>query len=65
MNEAATELSARFADMAALEELMSRPSEALVQALRAAPGDIMVLGSAASWGRRWPAWPNAPILRAG
>ena len=34
----------RFEDVHQLEEVMSRPSEALVQALENAPGDIMVLG---------------------
>ena len=38
------ELPARIADLAALEELMSRPSPALARALESAPGDIMVLG---------------------
>src|SRR5205085_8513135 len=37
-------LPARIADVAALEELMSRPSPALVQALDTVSGDIMVLG---------------------
>jgi nucleoside-diphosphate-sugar epimerase len=40
----ATELPARIADLAALEELMSRPSPELVRALERAPGDVMVLG---------------------
>jgi hypothetical protein len=40
----APELPARIADLAALEELMSRPSPELVRALQQAPGDIMVLG---------------------
>lgn len=34
----------RIADLAALEELMSRPSPELVRSLREAPGDILVLG---------------------
>src|SRR6478736_2157560 len=34
----------RIDDLAALEELMSRPSAALAEALRRAPGDILVLG---------------------
>lgn len=34
----------RIADLAALEELMSRPSPELVQSLQRAPGDILVLG---------------------
>jgi nucleoside-diphosphate-sugar epimerase len=42
--QAATELPDRIADLAALEELMSRPSADLEAALRQAPGDIMVLG---------------------
>lgn len=37
-------LPERIADLAALEELMSRPSPQLAQALRQAPGDILVLG---------------------
>jgi nucleoside-diphosphate-sugar epimerase len=40
----ATELPARIADTAALEELMSRPSSALCEALARVPGDLMVLG---------------------
>jgi nucleoside-diphosphate-sugar epimerase len=40
----APELPARIADLAALEELMSRPSPELVRALQQASGDIMVLG---------------------
>ncbi|HYF43856.1 MAG TPA: NAD(P)-dependent oxidoreductase [Ramlibacter sp.] len=34
----------RFADIAELEEAMSRPSPALLDSLRRAPGDILVLG---------------------
>jgi nucleoside-diphosphate-sugar epimerase len=34
----------RFDDVGQLEEVMSRPSQALIDALRNAPGDIMVLG---------------------
>ena len=37
-------LPARFSTVAQLEDEMSRPSEALVQALGRAPGDILVLG---------------------
>jgi nucleoside-diphosphate-sugar epimerase len=44
MTQTAQELPARIADLAALEELMSRPSPALVRDLAAAPGDILVLG---------------------
>jgi nucleoside-diphosphate-sugar epimerase len=44
MTESAKDLPARIADLAALEELMSRPSPQLVEALERAPGDIMVLG---------------------
>jgi nucleoside-diphosphate-sugar epimerase len=44
MTQAVQELPARIADLAALEELMSRPSPGLEQALQDAPGDIMVLG---------------------
>ncbi|HYE39081.1 MAG TPA: NAD(P)-dependent oxidoreductase [Ramlibacter sp.] len=44
MTETAQDLPARIADLAALEELMSRPSPELVRALAAAPGDILVLG---------------------
>jgi nucleoside-diphosphate-sugar epimerase len=44
MNPAASDLPARIADLAALEECMSRPSPELVTALQQAPGDIMVLG---------------------
>jgi nucleoside-diphosphate-sugar epimerase len=39
-----TPLPERIADLAALEELMSRPSPELVEALKRAPGDLMVLG---------------------
>jgi nucleoside-diphosphate-sugar epimerase len=38
------DLPDRFDDVAALEEAMSRPSDALVQALQQARGDILVLG---------------------
>src|SRR3954463_611766 len=38
------QLPARFDDVGQLEEVMSRPSQALTEALRHAPGDIMVLG---------------------
>ena len=34
----------RFDDVAALEEALSRPSQALVDTLATVPGDIMVLG---------------------
>jgi len=44
MTDAAKDLPARIADVAALEELMSRPSPELVQALEKVPGDIMILG---------------------
>jgi nucleoside-diphosphate-sugar epimerase len=44
MTEAAKDLPARIADLAELDELMSRPSPELVQALEHAPGDIMILG---------------------
>jgi nucleoside-diphosphate-sugar epimerase len=44
MTDSAKDLPARIADLAALEELMSRPSPQLAQALERAPGDIMVLG---------------------
>jgi nucleoside-diphosphate-sugar epimerase len=44
MTEAAKVLPARIADLDALDELMSRPTPELAQALRRAPGDIMVLG---------------------
>jgi len=37
-------LPARFSTVAQLEDEMSRPSEALVQALQRAPGDLLVLG---------------------
>jgi nucleoside-diphosphate-sugar epimerase len=44
MTQDAQALPVRIADLAALDELMSRPSPELVQALRQAPGDILVLG---------------------
>src|SRR5829696_6792013 len=44
MTQDAQVLPARIADLAALEELMSRPSPELVQALKDAPGDLLVLG---------------------
>ena len=34
----------RFDDVAALEEALSRPSQALIDTLATVPGDIMVLG---------------------
>src|SRR4051812_39071993 len=37
-------LPTRFADVAQLEDTMSTPSPALVEALRRAPGDLLVLG---------------------
>ncbi len=40
----ATSLPQRIADLAALEELMSRPSPELAADLQRAPGDILVLG---------------------
>ncbi|MBE7369982.1 NAD-dependent epimerase/dehydratase family protein [Ramlibacter pallidus] len=43
MNQTAP-LPATIADLAALDELMSRPSPALIESLRRAPGDILVLG---------------------
>src|SRR5690349_14859119 len=44
MTDTAKDLPARIADVAALEELMSRPSPELVQALEQVDGDLMVLG---------------------
>ena len=44
MTEISNDLPARIADLAALEELLSRPSPQLVQDLARAPGDLMVLG---------------------
>ena len=44
MTESNQELPARIADVAALEELLSRPSPELVRTLQGVPGDIMVLG---------------------
>ena len=44
MTESNQELPARIADLAALEELLSRPSPELVRTLQGVPGDIMVLG---------------------
>lgn len=44
MTEAANGLPARIEDVAALEELMSRPSPELAAALARAPGDLLVLG---------------------
>lgn len=44
MTTQAHDLPARITDLAALEELMSRPSPELVRALEQAAGDIMVLG---------------------
>lgn len=43
-------LPARIADVAALEELMSRPSRALVVDLAAVDGDILVLGAGGKMG---------------
>ena len=44
MTESNQELPARIADVAALEELLSRPSPELVRTLEGVAGDIMVLG---------------------
>jgi nucleoside-diphosphate-sugar epimerase len=44
MTESIQELPARIADVAALEELLSRPTPELVRTLQGVPGDIMVLG---------------------
>jgi nucleoside-diphosphate-sugar epimerase len=44
MTDTAPDLPARIADPDTLEELMSRPSPALAEALARAPGDILVLG---------------------
>ena len=44
MTESNQELPARIADVAALEELLSRPSPELVRTLQGVAGDIMVLG---------------------
>ena len=54
-------LPERFADVHELEEVMSRPSHALVRG----PGTRARATSwcwawAARWGRRWRAWPSAP-----
>ena len=56
MTDAAKDLPAWIADVAALEELVSRPSPELVQALSKVPGDIMVLGVCP-----WRARPTCPI----
>jgi nucleoside-diphosphate-sugar epimerase len=50
MTQDAQALPARIADLAALDELMSRPSPELVQALQDAPGDLLVLGVAGKMG---------------
>jgi nucleoside-diphosphate-sugar epimerase len=44
MTQDAQAWPARIADVAALDELMSRPSPQLVQSLQDVPGDILVLG---------------------
>jgi nucleoside-diphosphate-sugar epimerase len=44
MAPAAQDLPTRITDLAALEELLSRPSEDLQHALEQVPGDILVLG---------------------
>jgi nucleoside-diphosphate-sugar epimerase len=44
------QLPASFADVAALEEFMTRPSAALVRDLAAVPGDIIVLGAGGKMG---------------
>ncbi len=46
----AGDLPDRLADVAALEELMSRPSAALVEDLAAVEGDILVLGAGGKMG---------------
>jgi nucleoside-diphosphate-sugar epimerase len=50
MTQDAQALPARIADLAALDELMSRPSPELVRALQDAPGDLLVLGVAGKMG---------------
>jgi nucleoside-diphosphate-sugar epimerase len=46
------QLPDRFEDVGRLEEVMSRPSDALVADLRGVPGDIMVLGVGGKMGAR-------------
>ncbi|MEO3428557.1 NAD-dependent epimerase/dehydratase family protein [Pelagibius sp. CAU 1746] len=46
----AHKLPERFADVAALEEFLARPSEALIDDLAATDGDIMVLGAGGKMG---------------
>src|SRR3954462_10502355 len=50
LRRAAMTLPSTFADVEQLEEAMSRPSEALVQALRQVPGALMVLGVSGKMG---------------
>ncbi|MGE3906703.1 MAG: NAD-dependent epimerase/dehydratase family protein [Reyranellaceae bacterium] len=47
---AAGGLPERFADVAALEDFMTTPSQALCEDLQRAPGDIIVLGAAGKMG---------------
>jgi hypothetical protein len=49
-----------IADEAMLDDMLSTPSDALVETLAGLDGDITLLGSAARWGQPWRGWPNAP-----
>ena len=54
-----------ISDIAALDDLLCRPSQALIDDLRKVDGDIMILGVACkSWGRRWRALPRPPCRSA-
>jgi len=50
-------------DIAALDELLCRPSQALIDDLQKIDGDVMILGVAGKMGRRWPASPRPPAPR--
>jgi hypothetical protein len=53
-----------IADTAALDDLLCRPSQALIDDLRKVDGDIMILGVAGKMGRHWRASPRPPCRSA-
>ena len=65
MSSDAANLPVRFDTIEALEDFMTSPSAALAEDLATIPGDILVLGSAERWGRRWRGWPSVRHRRSG
>ena len=53
------DLPNRIMDVSALEDLLSRPSQALIDDLATLDGDIIILGVGGKSGPAWPAWPSA------